>query len=154
MAGAKELHAKLQAFHYQGEPLPKSLTLSEDRPVVDYFKQFRGLDAGPRFNGAGFWELPIPVTKDIDTYPDDVVIYDAQGYGPLKEFLHKHGIRHVLLTGYAGDETALALSGAISGTFSLLRKPVSEVQLVDKRYPRRRQQLLKDWRATQGIPEK
>ena len=31
---------------------------------------------------------------------------------------------------------------------------ISEVQLVDKRYPRRRQQLLKDWRATQGIPEK
>ena len=31
---------------------------------------------------------------------------------------------------------------------------ISEVQLVDTRYPRRRQQLLKDWRATQGIPER
>jgi predicted DNA-binding transcriptional regulator YafY len=30
---------------------------------------------------------------------------------------------------------------------------ISKVQLVDKRYPRRRQALLKDWRATQGIPE-
>jgi predicted DNA-binding transcriptional regulator YafY len=30
---------------------------------------------------------------------------------------------------------------------------ISKVQLVDKRYPRRRQVLLKDWRATQGIPE-
>jgi predicted DNA-binding transcriptional regulator YafY len=30
---------------------------------------------------------------------------------------------------------------------------ISKVQLVDKRYPRRRQVLLRDWRATQGIPE-
>jgi predicted DNA-binding transcriptional regulator YafY len=30
---------------------------------------------------------------------------------------------------------------------------ISKLQLVDKRYPRRRQVLLKDWRATEGIPE-
>jgi predicted DNA-binding transcriptional regulator YafY len=30
---------------------------------------------------------------------------------------------------------------------------ISKVQLVDKRYPRRRQVLLKDWRAAEGIPE-
>jgi predicted DNA-binding transcriptional regulator YafY len=30
---------------------------------------------------------------------------------------------------------------------------ISKVQFVDKRYPRRRQVLLKDWRATGGIPE-
>jgi CheY-like chemotaxis protein len=42
------------------------------------------------------------------------------------------GLPAVLLTGYAGDETALALSGALSGTFSLLRKPVTEVQLLDR----------------------
>ena len=29
---------------------------------------------------------------------------------------------------------------------------ISKVQFVDKRYPRRRQVLLKDWRATEGIP--
>ena len=62
-AGAKELEAKLKAFKYQGEPLPETLTLSKDRPVVDYFKQFPGLDAGPRYNNAGFWDLPVPVTQ-------------------------------------------------------------------------------------------
>jgi predicted DNA-binding transcriptional regulator YafY len=31
---------------------------------------------------------------------------------------------------------------------------ISKVQFVDKRYPRRRQVLLKDWRATEGIPER
>jgi nicotinamidase-related amidase len=101
--GAKELAKKLNDFTYKGEPLLRELTLSKDRPVVDYFKQFKGLDAGPRFNGAGFWDLPIPVTKDIEVDPDDVVIYDAQGYAPLKKFLERQGIRHVLLTGYATD---------------------------------------------------
>lgn len=101
--GAKELAAKLAGFSYQGGPLPATLTLSREKPVVDYFQQFSGLDAGPRFNNAGFWDLPIPVTRDVDVHPDDVVIYDAQGYEPLKKFLKDQGIRHVLLTGYATD---------------------------------------------------
>ncbi|MEX0586124.1 MAG: isochorismatase family protein [Pirellulales bacterium] len=102
-AGAKQLAEKLAGFRYRAEPLPATLSLSADRPVADYFRQFPGLDAGPRYNGAGFWELPIPVTKDIDVDADDVVIYDAEGYGPLKEFLRKEGVRHVLLAGYATD---------------------------------------------------
>ena len=47
--------------------------------------------------------MPIPVTRDIDVYPDDIVIYDAEGYEPLKQFLQERGVRHVLLTGYATD---------------------------------------------------
>ncbi|MCC6419243.1 MAG: isochorismatase family protein [Gemmataceae bacterium] len=101
--GQKELTARLTGFNYRGGPLPAELTLSADRPVADYFRQFRGLDAGPRYNPAGFWDLPIPVTRDLDVDPDDVVIYDARGYGPLKEFLLRQGVRHVLLTGYATD---------------------------------------------------
>jgi hypothetical protein len=101
--GTRELAAKLKGFSYRGQPLPATLTLSKDKPVVDYFKQFPGLDAGPKFNNEGFWELPIPVTSDVDVFPDDVVIYDKPGYGPLKEFLQKQGVRHVLLTGYATD---------------------------------------------------
>jgi CheY-like chemotaxis protein len=38
----------------------------------------------------------------------------------------------VLVTGYAGDGAALAVGGAISGKFTLLRKPVSSTQLVDR----------------------
>jgi nicotinamidase-related amidase len=47
--------------------------------------------------------MPIPVTKDVDYDPDDVVIFDAEGYPPLREFLKMHKSRHVLLTGYATD---------------------------------------------------
>jgi predicted DNA-binding transcriptional regulator YafY len=31
---------------------------------------------------------------------------------------------------------------------------IGKVQILDKRYPRRRQVLLKDWRETEGIPER
>jgi hypothetical protein len=102
-AGARELAAKLNSFTYRGEPLPATLELSGETPVIDYFRQLPGLDAGPRYNAPGFWELPIPVTRDVTAEPDDVVIYDAEGYGPLRRFLKEHGIRHVLLTGYATD---------------------------------------------------
>lgn len=101
--GAVELREKLNSFTYQGQPLPNQLSLSHDKPVVDYFRQFPGLDAGARYNNAGFWDQPIPVSADIDVHPDDVVIYDAEGYEPLRQFLVKNGVRHVLLTGYATD---------------------------------------------------
>jgi nicotinamidase-related amidase len=101
--GARELKAKLAAFKYVGEPLLAELQLSADKPVIDYFRQFPGLDAGARFNNEGFWQLPIPVTTDVDVEPDDVIIYDAEGYEPLKKFLQSIGVRHVLLTGYATD---------------------------------------------------
>jgi PAS domain S-box-containing protein len=42
------------------------------------------------------------------------------------------GLPAVLLTGYAGDGATLAVGGAISGTFSLLRKPVTGTQLADR----------------------
>lgn len=101
--GRKELHEKLNRFDYTGEALPAELTLNAVTPVIDYFKQFPGLDSGPRYDPPGFWELPIPVVKSIETRPDDVLIYDAEGYEVLKNFLKENGVRHVLLAGYAAD---------------------------------------------------
>jgi hypothetical protein len=101
--GARQMSAKLKSFTYRGEPLPNQLELSTDLTVIDYFKKFPGLDAGAKYNGEGFWQLPIPVTSDITADPEDVVIYDAEGYEPLRKFLKDNGIRHVLLTGYATD---------------------------------------------------
>jgi hypothetical protein len=101
--GEKELRNVLAAYSYKGQPLPAKLTLSADKPVIDYFKQFPGLDATAKFNGEGFWKLPIPVSTAVTVEPNDVVIFDAEGYAPLREFLKKNGVRHVLLTGYATD---------------------------------------------------
>jgi hypothetical protein len=102
--GARELAAKLGNFDYHAQPLPAQIQLSADKPVIDYFKQFPGLDAGARYDGAGFWELPIPISRDVDAQPADVVIYDAAGYEPLKHFLQENGVRHILLVGYATDK--------------------------------------------------
>ena len=101
--GAAELMAALTAFRYEGEPLPTTLNLSAETPAIDYFRQFPGLDAGAKYNNEGFWELPIPITQDITAQPEDIVIYDAEGYPPLREFLKAQGVRHVLLVGYATD---------------------------------------------------
>jgi nicotinamidase-related amidase len=101
--GAQELHEKLNGFAYVGQRLPPALSLSSDRAVIDYFRQFPGLDATALYNNSGFWDLPIPVTKDIDYDERDIVIYDAEGYDALKVFLQRQGVRHVLLTGYATD---------------------------------------------------
>lgn len=103
VVGEKQLRQTLAAYKYQGEPLLEQLPLNPDLPVRDYFKQFPGLDAGDRYNGAGFWKLPIPVSTSVTVDPQDVVIYDAEGYPPLRDFLKKNGVRHVLLTGYATD---------------------------------------------------
>ena len=63
-------------------------------------------------------DLTMPVMDGL------AVIHAAQERRP--------GLPAVLLTGYAADEAALAVGGAISGSFSLLRKPVSGMQLVDR----------------------
>jgi FixJ family two-component response regulator len=38
----------------------------------------------------------------------------------------------VLLTGYAGDGAALAVGGAVTGSYSLLSKPIRLHDLVDR----------------------
>ena len=101
--GWEELAEKLKAFKYRGQSLPSELTVSVSTPVIDYFKLFPGLDAGARYNNTGFWDMPIPVTRDIDVHPLDIVIYDKEGYKPLRDFLKAHGVRHILLTGYATE---------------------------------------------------
>jgi CheY-like chemotaxis protein len=42
------------------------------------------------------------------------------------------GLRAILLTGFATDAAELAVSGAIRGTFSLLRKPIEPAALAER----------------------
>lgn len=101
--GQKEMEAILKGFDYNAGSLPETIEVSRDTPVVDYFKRFPGLDAGDHYNGPGFWDLPVPVVDAFEVHPNDVVHYDADGYAPIRDFLKEHGIRHILLTGYATD---------------------------------------------------
>lgn len=102
-AAQQKLTETLVDFKYRGEPIPAQLELSAETPVIDYFKQFPGLDAGAKYNNVGFWNLPTPVHAAVGMQPDDIVIFDADGYAMLRDFLKRHGVRHILLTGYATD---------------------------------------------------
>ncbi|MBQ18074.1 MAG: hypothetical protein CMJ65_13210 [Planctomycetaceae bacterium] len=102
-SGPAVLARTLAAFRYRGQQVPDRFSVSKDTPLVEYFQQFPGLDAGAKYNNAGFWKQPIPVHRALQTHTDDVVIYDGEGYALLRGFLKKNGIRHVLLTGYNTD---------------------------------------------------
>lgn len=101
--GRQRMIKTLRSFNYKAQPVPTSLELGRETPVVDYFRQFRGIDASPHYNGVDFWQLPIPVMNSIEVHDNDVVFFDNQGYAELRAFLKKHGIRHILLVGYATD---------------------------------------------------
>ena len=75
------------------------------------------LDAGQRVD-AVVTDLSMPGMDGI------AVIRAAQQRRP--------GLPALLLTGYAQDEAVLAVEGAVSGGFSLLRKPVRGSELVDR----------------------
>ena len=99
--GRIELSAKLKSFNYSAGSLQKHLIISKANPVRDYFRQFNGGMFGDHYNGRGYWDLPIPVHSAIDVDPDDVLIYDGDGYAALRTFLNEQGIDHVLLCGYS-----------------------------------------------------
>jgi hypothetical protein len=101
--GKLALETTLRAFNYQGGSLPTTIAVSPDTPTIDYLKTFPGLDASDKYDPKGFWTLPIPIMKQIAVAPDDVVIYDAEGYALLRDYLKKQGVRHVLLAGYNTD---------------------------------------------------
>ena len=82
--------------------------VDRETPVADYFCQFPGLDSGDAYNGAGFWELPVPVVNHLDVEEDDLVIWDDQGYDQLRDFLKGAGIRHCLMMGASDRLSALA----------------------------------------------
>jgi hypothetical protein len=98
-----ELNSKLKSFEYRAEAIPALIPVSSETPTIAYFQRFPGIDSTARYNGQGFWDLPIPVMNTIDVAPKDVVIYDGEGYPVLRDFLKTKGIRHVILTGYNTD---------------------------------------------------
>jgi len=69
----------------------------------------------------------------VDIIVSDLTMPGMDGLALIRTAQQKRpGLPAVLLTGYAGDGAALAVGGALSGSFSLLRKPVSGAQLADR----------------------
>ena len=101
--GERRLAALMARHGFTGQPLIDQLTLSSENPTASYMTQTPSTDAGDRYCGAGFWQLPMPIAKPIDVKPRDIVFYDAEGYGKVRDFLKARGIRHILLAGYCTD---------------------------------------------------
>jgi CheY-like chemotaxis protein len=69
----------------------------------------------------------------VDIIVSDLTMPGMDGLALIRAAQDRRpGLPAVLLTGYAGDGATLAVGGAISGAFSLLRKPVSGTQLIDR----------------------
>jgi nicotinamidase-related amidase len=101
--GEKRLAGILSAHPFAGRPLVATLDLDPANPVKSYMDQTPSTDAGDRYNGPGYWSLPMPVSRGIDHRPGDVVFYDGEGYPKVRDYLKTRGVRHVLLLGYATD---------------------------------------------------
>lgn len=101
--GERQLRELLEAQTFTGKPLVSEIELDPEHPVRSYMTQTPSTDASPRYNGEGFWELPVPVHSALDRRPTDLVFYDGEGYDKVRDFLKRRGIRHVLLLGYATD---------------------------------------------------
>ncbi len=100
----RALHkSKLEQFVYVGEPLPTTIAVDRETPTINYLKAFPGLDATDKYDPKGFWELPTPIMRPIDVALDDLVIYDAEGYAVMRDYLKSKGIKHILLAGYNTD---------------------------------------------------
>jgi CheY-like chemotaxis protein len=71
--------------------------------------------------------------QQVDILVSDLTMPGMDGLTLIRAVQERRAnLPAILLTGYVGDGAALAVGGAISGTFSLLRKPVSGTQLADR----------------------
>lgn len=71
--------------------------------------------------------------ETVDVLVTDLTMPGMDGLRLIREAqIRRPGLPALLLTGYAGDVAALAVSGAVSGAFSLMRKPVTASQLGER----------------------
>jgi signal transduction histidine kinase/ActR/RegA family two-component response regulator len=71
--------------------------------------------------------------RDIDILITDLSMPGMDGLSLIRAaHLRRPELPAILITGYAGSDTTLALSSFISDTVSLLRKPVSATTLLDQ----------------------
>jgi CheY-like chemotaxis protein len=69
----------------------------------------------------------------VDLLITDLSMPGMNGITLIREAQKRRpGLRAILLTGFATDAAELAVSGAIRGTFSLLRKPIEPAALAER----------------------
>lgn len=71
--------------------------------------------------------------ESVDLLVSDLSMPDMDGLALIREAQRRRPrLPAILLTGFATDAAELAISGAVAGTFSLLRKPVTTAALAER----------------------
>jgi len=71
--------------------------------------------------------------ETVDLLVTDLSMAGMDGVKLVQEAKRRRpNLPAIIVTGYAGDAMSLALSGALGGAFTLLRKPVTGLQIADR----------------------
>ncbi len=118
------------------DPDKECVLLVDDDPIVREILMLSLDDAGYTVLAADSGSAALSMLESaarVDVLVSDLTMPEMDGLALIRAVQERHpNMPAILLTGYAGDGATLAVGGAISGTFSLLRKPVSGTQLVDR----------------------
>ena len=125
-----------EATRHETTPDTPCVLLVDDDPIVRDVLTASLEEAGYVVLSADSGAAALPLLRQdarIQILVSDLTMPVMDGLSLIREAQAiRPGLPAILLTGYAGDGAALAFGGAISGAFSLLRKPVTGVQLVDR----------------------
>ncbi|MFC7543979.1 response regulator [Siccirubricoccus deserti] len=114
---------------------PRVLIVDDEPAVCETLAAYLGANGHTVLTAAGSNEALalLDAGEGVDALVTDLTMPGMDGLALIRE-VRARGSRLpvLLLTGYAGDIAALALSDVEGGPFSLLRKPVSGAQLADR----------------------
>jgi signal transduction histidine kinase/ActR/RegA family two-component response regulator len=120
----------------QAPALTKVLLVDDERLVRETLTeslQDAGYDVLVAEGGTRALGLLAAAGVEVDILVTDLSMPGMDGLGLIRAAQEGHpGLPAVLLTGYAKDSTTLAMGGAITGSFSLLRKPIRIHELDDR----------------------
>jgi CheY-like chemotaxis protein len=135
VAGA-ELPAAAPAFEgVAGEAIARVLLVDDEAIVLEVTAkglQAAGYAVRPAASAAEALEL-LDKGEAVDILVSDLSMPGTDGLALVHEAQRRRsGLPAIILTGFATDAAELAMSGALSGAFSLLRKPVEARTLADR----------------------
>ncbi len=102
------------------------------REIIAEYLEEAGYSVLRADNGANALAL-IDDGRTVDALITDLTMPGMDGLAVIRAMRERHPrLPCILLTGYAGDDTALALGRSMDGAVAVLRKPVTYVQLLDR----------------------
>ncbi len=133
-AAASPFAAELASSATRAASQPVRVMVIDDeemvRDVIALYLEDSGFRVLVAANGAEALAL-LAAEEAVDVLITDLSMPGMDGIAVIRAVRERWpGLPAVLLTGYAGDDTALAARGTTGDAFSLLRKPVTGAELV------------------------